>query len=1077
MVLYVLMLGGRAISKQDEIADKSEIARPKRRWWAWCLWIFLCLCLVLLALGCWGWTQRYSLMENWVVDKLAESGFEANLEIMSVSRTEAHVKNIRLRRGTQDVLAIETFRAEYVWPDIRSGQAKRFELEGLTGELSLNEDWRPDGWMSDLLPDGSNSDAQGTPTFPIDGVKLKDAELKLSSPLGDAVLYIDADIPNEEAFSSEITLAPSALSYGGYAAKGAGFVTLEKAGDSLRVMGQTQTETLANQNLSITKAYLQFDGTLNLESKSYTGSISLEGDTLESELFASGPAQLAWDGEIIPRSGLQANGTWTVKAKDARSPRPARASEVAEKLSLAPALMNVPVTVHYAPHLKETVLEFLSGSDVKGVGHLSYSPDGITVNPVGEFNVKSSGNEIRLRARKGEDFYSFDKTTEMITAQMDAGFENPVGLTLTEIKLQAASSNGLSLNGVQNFSAQLTTNADWQVEDTEGRPVRLGPLKARFQYDAAQNPRRLSVDTALDYDGDLPGGYVEGLTLDGRLDARLYQSRQELGFTPKPKSYVEIKSLETPTEWKGEDIRFAPRPATQFFTRTAKESILTADLNAADFTLTHPATQEAAAQRLDLSAANMTLNGTIFADSTQNWDIEFGDVTYASETLPSPGTTGKAPSATLTAQLAPNQPPKLSVQSPSIIAETPQARLAGVGIRLIGTPDAYSIEHEGGTISLIGSEFAETAKTAGLGSFPAKGTLEFENDAFSGRANLNVAIANDAKVVVDYTYARGAGTMDIDVPSILFDPQGLQPQNLVPAFSGKIARVNGEARAALRISFDDGVITASEGTLQLIDLGVGTAPGPITGLNSTMHFTSLLPLVTSGQQTLTMDSFNPGFPLENGALTFDFVPDGVRVDAADWPIGNGSFSLDPFTWVYAAEENRVTMRVKNVALGDFINDLGNKKVQATGTVVGNFPIVVRGIEVLIEDGSLSVPDGGTIKYDPGPNSQSYTENEAIAILRQRRSNEYATLAQDALREFKYRELSASLNGPLNGDVEIGLIFDGSNEKVLNQQPFRFDITVKGELFNIARSFNTNAHVKAEIIRQNGALPEGAVIGE
>jgi len=1016
-------------------------------------------------------------MENWVIDKLAESGFEADLEIMSVSRTEALVRNIRLRRGAQDVLAIETFRAKYVWPDIRSGQAKRIELEGLTGELSLNEDWQPDGWLSDLLPDGSNSDTQETTAFPIDGINLKDAELKLNSPLGDAVLYIDADIPNGKAFSSEITLAPSALSYGGYAAQGAGFVTLEKDRDSLRVIGQTQTETLANQNLSISKAHLQIDGTLNLESRSYIGSVSLEGDALESELFASGPAQLAWDGEIIPRSGLQATGTWTVKAKDARSPRPARAAEVAEKLSLAPALMNVPVTVHYAPHLKETVLEFLSGSDVKGVGQLSYGPDGITVNPVGEFNVTSSGNEIRLRARDGEDFYSFDKATEMITAQMDASFENPVGLTLTEIKLQAASSNGLRLNGVQNFSTQLTTNSDWQVEDTEGRPARLGALKARFLYDAAQNPPQLSIDTTLDYDGDLPGGYVEGLTLEGRLNARLYQSRQELGFTPKPESYVEIRSLETPTEWKGEDIRFAPRPTNKFFTRTAKESNLTAELNAADFTLTHPTTQDSAAQKLDLSADNMILNGTIFADSTQNWDIKFADVTYASETLPSPGTTGKAASGSLTAQLAPNQPPTLSVQSPSIIAETPQARLAGVGIRLVGTPEAYSIEHEGGEISLIGSEYAETAKAAGLGSFPAKGTLKFENDAFSGRANLNVAIANNADVAVDYTYNRGAGTMDIDVPSVLFDPQGLQPQNLVPAFAGKIARVDGEASAALRISFDDGVITSSEGTLQLIDLGVGTAPGPITGLNSTMHFTSLLPLVSSGQQTLTMESFNPGFPLENGVLTFDFVPDGIRVDAADWPIGNGSFSLDPFTWVYAAEENRVTMRVKNVALGDFVNDLGNKKVQATGTVVGNFPVVVRGIEVLIEEGNLSVPDGGIIKYDPGPNSQSYTENEAIAILRQRRSNEYATLAQDALREFRYRELSASLNGPLNGDVEIGLIFDGSNEKVLNQQPFRFDISVKGELFNIARSFNTNAHVKAEIIRQNGALPEGAVIGE
>ena len=172
------------------------------------------------------------------------------------------------------------------------------------------------------------------------------------------------------------------------------------------------------------------------------------------------------------------------------------------------------------------------------------------------------------------------------------------------------------------------------------------------------------------------------------------------------------------------------------------------------------------------------------------------------------------------------------------------------------------------------------------------------------------------------------------------------------------------------------------------------------------------------------------------------------------------------------------MRVKNIALSDFVNNFGNGKVQATGNVVGVFPIVIRGIEVLIENGELSVPDGGVITYEPGPNVPTYTEEEAIAIFRQRRSGEYASLAQDALRKFRYKELSAKVHGPpLEGDVEIGLVFEGSNAKVLNQQPFRFDISVRGELFNIARSFNPNAQIKSKILRESGQLPEDAIIGE
>ena len=1022
-------------------------------------------------------------MEDWAVEALAEAGFDAELEIASVSRTGAHIKELHLRRDGQEYLAIETLRADYVWPDVRDRKIKRLEIEGVTAQLNLNETWRPvEGWINDLLPNEARPSAKKKTDipFPENGVSLKDAALTLTSPLGEAVLYIDSDIPNAKNFTTEIILAPSDLAYGGYAAKGAGVVSLEKNESDIRIIGQTQAATLSNENLAVTQAHLQLDGTYNLDARAYKGGVSLDSDAFSSDVFASGPIHLGWDGDLSLKEEKTALGTWTVRAENGRAAHTARAAEVAEKLSLYSALGKVPVTEHYAPHIKDTVLDFLTGSDVAGQGRFTYNSDGFTVNPVGPFSVTSPLNQINLHPKKGQDFYVFDKTSKRISAQMDAAFEQPVNLTLTDIHLKAASNNGVSLNGVKNFSAGLSTQSDWRVTGTAGRPARLGPLDASFTYDATRNPRRISVNTALDYDGELPGGYVEGLTLEGRTDARLYKARQVMDFTPKPDSLVTLKSLETTTAWRGENISFTLPPTQDLFISAAERKVLAATVNTARFTLTRPAAQNTKtgnAQRLDLQAATMKLDGTLFPDTTKDWAVEFGEVKYASETLPGPETTGYAAQASLTARLTANNPPQITLNSPSITAETPQARFSDIAMSLRGTPDAYEIEHNGGMIAVIGTEFAETAKAAGVATFPANGTLTFADETFSGRANLRVAKANNAEVNVDYTYQDGGGTLDIDVPSILFDPKGLQPQNLFPASRGKVARVDGEASAKLNIAFSDGEITSSGGTVQFIDMAVGTAPGPITGLNSAMHFTSLFPLETSGKQTLTMKSFNPGFPLENGVVSFNFVPEGVEVDAADWPIGNGSFSLDPFTWVYTADENRVTMRVKDVALGDFLNDLGNKKIDATGTVVGVFPIVVRGVEVLIEDGVVSVPNGGVIKYDPGPNSRTYSEAEAIDVLRQRRSNEYAALAQDALREFRYRELSASLNGPLNGDVEIGLIFDGSNEKVLNRQPFRFDITVKGELFNIARSFNSNAQVKAEIMRQNGALPEGAVIGE
>jgi hypothetical protein len=1030
-----------------------------------------------MCFGLWAWTQRHALIENIIIDALAEAGFEAELDVISLSQTQARAQNVRIRREGQDALRMEEMRADYVWPDVRDLKFKRIEMIGAIARLEIGLDGVPtEDWIKALWPQENNGlDAAGD-RFPENGVVLTDSTLLLKSPLGDAKLFIDAKIPNANDLTGEITLAPSNLSYAGYAAQGAGFVTLEKTGEQIRLDGQIQTETLSNTQMTVTDTHLKLDGLFDLSDLNYEGQISLDGDSLLSDLITSGPSALEWDGVISLGDTMEAQGDWRIAAKQARATRTERAAELANTLSLYQSLSVVPVTEHYATEIRSTVQDFLLGSDVKASGELNYAAEGFTIKPEGSVSISSARNQLQLTPRPDQNFYQFTRTKNRIMANMDARFQTPVNLTLTDIELEAVSQNGIALERIQNFSANLTTSSNWRAQDEAGLAVRLGPLQTSLNYKAALSPRRLSVLTKLDYDGHLPGGYVEGLNLDGRLDVRLYEDRQALDFTPGNSPVVTLNSMETPTSWRGEDISFVLGPTRNLFIRNSKTSTLAATLQNVDLSLFETNRPEDDPRRFDLNSETIALTGTLRADRIQDWDVEFADADFSSDTLPGPDTTAFAEQASLTARLAPDQAPQITLDAPSLTAETPLVRVTDMQISLKGTPERYEVDHDGGMIFIIGSDYAETAKSAGVASFPADGTVTFENGVYRGQTKLNIAKADNAEVRVDYTYQNGTGTADIDVPSILFTPKGLQPQSLIPAFRGKVARVDGEAGAKLNLKFADGVITESTGMIDIVDMDLGTAPGPITGLNTKLTFTSLFPLETSGLQTLTMDLFNPGLPLESGVVTFNLVPEGVKVLTADWPIGNGSFSLDPFTWVYAADENRVIMRVKDVALGDFINDLGNKKIQATGNVIGVFPIVVRGVEVLVEKGKVSVPDGGLIKYDPGPNVRSYSEEEAIAVLREGRSDEYAALAQDALREFRYRELSASIDGPLNGDVEIGLVFDGSNAKVLNRQPFRFDVTVKGELFNIARSFNSNAQVKSEILRQNGKLPEGTIIG-
>jgi len=169
----------------------------------------------------------------------------------------------------------------------------------------------------------------------------------------------------------------------------------------------------------------------------------------------------------------------------------------------------------------------------------------------------------------------------------------------------------------------------------------------------------------------------------------------------------------------------------------------------------------------------------------------------------------------------------------------------------------------------------------------------------------------------------------------------------------------------------------------------------------------------------------------------------VLLSAADiFPLGEGQFSFDPFTWTYGASENRVTLRVSEVEVGDFLKGVGNGKLSISGALEGTIPVVVRGIDVLVEKGRLEVKNGGAIRY------QGKDVADAIP-------NEFAAKAIEALKDFNYDALFMEINGPLDGEIKLGLQFTGSNPEVLYNIPFQFDVTVDGELFNIARSLNPN----------------------
>ena len=181
------------------------------------------------------------------------------------------------------------------------------------------------------------------------------------------------------------------------------------------------------------------------------------------------------------------------------------------------------------------------------------------------------------------------------------------------------------------------------------------------------------------------------------------------------------------------------------------------------------------------------------------------------------------------------------------------------------------------------------------------GLVNFEDGAFTGSATTTLPLTDDTPINIAYRFKDGAGTADLDIPELLFSPKGLQPQYLVSALKGKIAEVEGLVRAKIKLAFAAGQPLQSSGTAKIIDMNFGTLPGPLSGVNTEMSFSNMFPLQSQGRQTLKVDKFDPGFPLENGLIEFEMIPDGVKVYSARWPLGDGFFSLDPFCLLYTSD--------------------------------------------------------------------------------------------------------------------------------------------------------------------------------
>lgn len=288
----------------------------------------------------------------------------------------------------------------------------------------------------------------------------------------------------------------------------------------------------------------------------------------------------------------------------------------------------------------------------------------------------------------------------------------------------------------------------------------------------------------------------------------------------------------------------------------------------------------------------------------------------------------------------------------------------------------------------------------------------------NGEINAYGAIVLDAnrqqlaRFEAQHDVDQGVGVARINAERITFGPS-LQPYDITEQARGMVEGVTGDAIVTASIDWTrDAIIGVGRAKLENVSLATATIP-VVNNVNGEVYFDDLFALTTPPGQFLRVGLLNPGVAVRNGRVRFQLLPQQqVAIEQAEFDFAAGTLAMAPTTITLGSDETQFELTLRDVDATELISALNVPDLRATGRIEGSFPVRLTRVSAYVEGGVLrAAPGGGTIAYT------GHAGDSATGASR---------LAFDALRSFRYDDLSLTLDGDLNGDVISSITFSGRN---------------------------------------------------
>lgn len=318
---------------------------------------------------------------------------------------------------------------------------------------------------------------------------------------------------------------------------------------------------------------------------------------------------------------------------------------------------------------------------------------------------------------------------------------------------------------------------------------------------------------------------------------------------------------------------------------------------------------------------------------------------------------------------------------------------------------------------------ASTAAEQPLAETPIPFSLRLET-----ATGLPLASAQGESLLVG-----NSGQARLRLEPLTFAPSGLQPEQILPILGGTVAQTSGRLSGSGRLSWKDGTISPDISlALDKVSLSYGFLS--LEEMTGVLRLTGFSPLRSPKGQEIAIARLQAGLPLANALATYHLDgTGGLVIERASLSLANGTISLENSRVQLSPLSGDLPLTVSDLDLAALATYGDLDGLSASGTLSGTIPLRLTNSDILIDHGTLTAQQPGTVRYRPSSPPAALQSGGSIDLL------------MSALDDFHYKSLTLSLNGAASGDLQAGLHLNGANPALYNGFPIELNLSLSGAL--------------------------------